>query len=52
MFKAMIIKLVIEVFYFSIDVKSTYSIVFMLVMLLKMSENIKRVKFNTKHINH
>jgi hypothetical protein len=47
----MIVKLVIEVFSSSIDAKTTYSIVFMLIMLLKVSENIKYVKFDTKHIN-
>jgi hypothetical protein len=33
----MIVKFVIEVLLFSIDAKTTHSIVFMLVMLLKMS---------------
>jgi hypothetical protein len=39
----MIIKLVIKIFFLSIDVKMTYSIIFMLIMLLKMFKNIKRV---------
>jgi hypothetical protein len=52
MFKAIIVKLVIEVFFFLIDAKMTHLIIFMLVMLLKMFENIKYVLFDMKHINY
>jgi hypothetical protein len=48
----MIVKLIAEILFFSIDAKTTYSIVLMLVMLLKVFESIKRVEFDTKHINH
>jgi hypothetical protein len=51
-FKAMIVKLVTEVLLFSVDAKAAHSIVLMLVMLLKVSESIKRVEFDTKHIDH
>jgi hypothetical protein len=48
----MIVKFVIKILFSSIRAKTTYSIVFMLIMLLKMFENIKRVWFDTKHINY
>ncbi len=48
----MIVEFVAEVFSFSIDAKTTNSVIFMLIVLLKMSESFKRVEFDTKHINH
>jgi hypothetical protein len=48
----MLVKFVIEVFFSSIRAKATYSIVFMFIMLLKVFKNIKRVWFDTKHVNY
>jgi hypothetical protein len=48
----MIVEFIVEVFFSSIDAKMTNFVIFMLIMLLKMFENFKRVEFDTKHVDH
>jgi hypothetical protein len=51
-FKTIIVKFVVWIFFFSINMKASNSIIFVFIMLLKVFENFKRVQFDTKYINH
>jgi hypothetical protein len=50
--EAIVIELVAWLFSLSVRAKTSNSIVFVLIMQLKVSESFKRVWFDTKYVNH